>query len=72
MKEFGDCVGICLHFQTDEEQASEMADEEIEKGSKQKKPVLEKQLIKERNLRDQLRALIFREGICVTDAKQQA
>ena len=42
MKEFGDCVGICLHFQSAEEQSTELADEEIEKGSKQKKQVLEK------------------------------
>ena len=38
MKEFGDCVGICLHYQDADEIASEMAETELQKSpSKNKK-----------------------------------
>lgn len=40
MKEFGDCVGVCLHYQGVNEIAGEIADLEIEKGSKKKKEEL--------------------------------
>ena len=68
MKEFGDCIGVCLHYQSPDDQAGEIADEEItKKGNKKKKELLTAQFKKDYNLRDQLRALIFREGICVME-----
>ena len=37
MKEFGDCVGVCLNYQDADEIANEIADNEIANGSKKKK-----------------------------------
>jgi hypothetical protein len=37
MKEFGDCVGVCLHYQDADEISNEIADNEIANGSKKKK-----------------------------------
>ena len=34
MKEFGDSVGICLHYQTSDEIATELAEEELIKKGK--------------------------------------
>jgi hypothetical protein len=43
MTVFGDCVGICLHHQTPDEIADEIAENEIAtKGSKKKKEELSK------------------------------
>ena len=37
MKEFGDSVGICLHYQEADDIAAEIADVDIANGSKKKK-----------------------------------
>lgn len=37
MLEFGDCVGICMHFQDPTDIASELAEIEIDKNPKKKK-----------------------------------
>jgi hypothetical protein len=37
LKEMGDSVGICMHYQPADEVAQEIAEDEIEKGSKKKK-----------------------------------
>ena len=50
MNAFGDCVGICLHHQTADEIADEIADVELQKGSKKKKEEIAKTMKKDLNL----------------------
>ena len=40
MKEFGDNIGICLHYQTADDIAGELADVELEKFPKKKRAEL--------------------------------
>ena len=45
MKEFGDCVGVCLHYQTSDEIASDLTEAELvklgkEEDSKKREAVL--------------------------------
>ena len=70
MKELGESVGLCMHAQTADNIASELADVEIEKGSKKKKDELTQQIKKDKNLSDCTRALIFKDGVCVSSAEQ--
>lgn len=70
MKEFGDCIGICMYYQTADDQAGDIADEELKKNPKKKKEQLVSQYKKDYNLREQLRALIFKEGVCVSESNQ--
>jgi hypothetical protein len=67
MKEFGESVGICLHYSTADEIASELADKEIANGNKKKKEQIVGQLKKDLNLKEQIRVLIFKDGMCVSD-----
>lgn len=71
MKEFGDCIGICLHYQTADEQAGDIAEDELKKNPKKKKEQLINQFKKDYNLQDQIRALIFKEGVCISSSDQQ-
>ena len=70
MKELGESVGVCMHAQTADGIAMELADIEIEKGSKKKKDELQQQIKKDKNLSDVTRALIFKDGVCVSSADQ--
>eukprot|EP00347_Sterkiella_histriomuscorum_P003818 403362821 len=70
LKEMGDSVGICMHYQTADEIAMEIADDEIEKGSKKKKEQLVAQYKKDMGLTEQIRLLIFKDGMVVSSADQ--
>jgi hypothetical protein len=52
MKEFGDCVGLCMHFQGADEVAEDIADIELQKSPKKKKGDLVTQFKKDMNLAD--------------------
>lgn len=65
MKEFGDNIGFCLHFQTADDIANEMASDEMDKGTKKKKEELVRDFRKKIGDSDQLRALIFKDGMCI-------
>lgn len=86
MKELGDCVGVCLHFQSVDDQANELVEKQFansnsspnkdpkkEKDEKaridKKKEEMRKIIRKEKNLKDQTRVLIFKDGICVSSVE---
>jgi len=52
MFEFGDCVGICMHYQDATDIATELADIELEANPKKNKDQLINNLKKELNLSD--------------------
>lgn len=53
MQEMGDSVGVCLHYQTADDVAMEIAEDEIEnKGSKKKKELLVAQFKRDLGLTD--------------------
>lgn len=66
----GDSIGICMHYQQADEIAGEIADDEIEKGSKKKKEHLVATYKKDLGLSDQIRVLIFKDGMVVSSADQ--
>lgn len=70
MKELGESLGVCLNYQTADDIAGELADDQIAKGTKKKKEQLMQQIKKDMNLNDQIRVLIFKDGVCVTSADQ--
>lgn len=69
MKEFGDSVGLCMHFQTADEIADELADAELEKNPKKKKDKVAEDFRKQLGPEEQLRVLIFKDGLCVNSVE---
>ena len=68
LKEFGECVGICMHHQTSDEIAEEMALAQMEENPKKKKEDVLKEIKKQISPDDQTRVLIFKDGMGVSSA----
>mmetsp|Transcript_17968 Transcript_17968/g.17160 ORF Transcript_17968/g.17160 Transcript_17968/m.17160 type:complete len:152 (+) Transcript_17968:1075-1530(+) len=71
LKEFGDSVGVCLQYQSPDEIAEDMAEAILEKNPKKKKEDVLKDVKKEAGTSEQIRMLLFKDGICVSSTDQK-